>query len=151
MPPASSYPRSWGFVVSELFSVARHARFPKLGSKPGWFKRQSKILPLSDEETSASKGNLNAYVSHLFLFTYIRLTAIYIYIFTNLISTSIHGTRKKQKKPWPGTRDKNISNHRPEEEFFFFFHFILFIYLFSIYLFFFTLFYLFIYFFFIFF
>ena len=41
---------------------------------------------------------------------------IYIYIFTNLISTSIHGTRKKQKKPWPGTRDKNISNHRPEEK-----------------------------------
>ena len=36
------------------------------------------------------------------------------YIFTNLISTSIHGTRKKQKtKPWPGTRDKNISNHHP--------------------------------------
>ena len=44
---------------------------------------------------------------------------IYIYIFTNLISTSIHGTRKKKqkkqnkKKPWPGTRDKSISNHRP--------------------------------------
>ena len=33
------------------------------------------ILPLSPEETSAIEGNLNAYVSHLFLFTYIRLTA----------------------------------------------------------------------------
>ena len=33
------------FVQSELFSVARQARFPKLGSKPGWLKRQSKILP----------------------------------------------------------------------------------------------------------
>ena len=31
------------FVLSELFSVAR---FPKLGSKLGWLKRQSKILPL---------------------------------------------------------------------------------------------------------
>ena len=31
-----------------------------------------------------------------------------IYIFTNLISTSIHGTRKKKR-----TRDKSISNHRP--------------------------------------
>ena len=41
---------------------------------------------------------------------------IYIYIFTNLISTSIHGTRKKQKKPWPGTREKSISNHRPGEK-----------------------------------
>ena len=56
------------FVLSELFSVARQARFTKLGSKPGWLKCQSKILPLSHEETSASEGNLNAYVSQLFLF-----------------------------------------------------------------------------------
>ena len=41
---------------------------------------------------------------------------IYIYIFTNLISTSIHGTRKKKNKPWPGTRDKNITNHHPGEK-----------------------------------
>ena len=72
------------FVLSELFSVSRQARYPKLGWKPSWLKRQSKILPLSHEETSASEGNLNAYVSHLF--TYIRLTAtessiIYIYIY----------------------------------------------------------------------
>ena len=58
-----------------LFSVARQAKFLKLGSKSCWLKRQSKILPLSHKETSASKGNLNTYVSHLFLFTYIRLTA----------------------------------------------------------------------------
>ena len=63
------------FVLSKLFSVVRQVWFPKLGSKPGWLKRQSKILPLSHEETSASEGNLNAYVSQLFLFTYIRLTA----------------------------------------------------------------------------
>ena len=62
------------YVQSELISVARQARFPKLGSKPGWLKRQSKILPLSHEETSASEGNLNGYESQL-LFTYIRLTA----------------------------------------------------------------------------
>ena len=61
--------------LSELFSVARQARFPKLGSKPGSLKRQSKILPLNHEETNASEGNLNGYVSQLFLFTYIRLTA----------------------------------------------------------------------------
>ena len=41
---------------------------------------------------------------------------IYIYIYSNLISTSIHGTRKKKKKPWPGTREKSISNHRPGEK-----------------------------------
>ena len=63
------------FVLSELFSVARQARFPKLGLKPGWRKHQSKILPLNHEKTSASEGNFNAYVSHLFLFTYIHLTA----------------------------------------------------------------------------
>ena len=54
------------FVLSELFSVARQVRFPKLGSKPGRLKRQSKILPLSHEQTCANKGNLNAYVSQLF-------------------------------------------------------------------------------------
>ena len=63
------------FVLSELISVARQARFPKLGSKPGWLKRQSKILPLSQEETSASEGNLNGYESQLLLFTNIHLTA----------------------------------------------------------------------------
>ena len=63
------------FVQSEVFSVVTQARFSKLESKPGWLK----ILPLSNEETSASEGILNAYVSHLFLFTYIRL----IYIFMN--------------------------------------------------------------------
>ena len=63
------------FVLSELFSEARQARFPKLGSKPGWLKSLSKILLLSHKETSANEGNLNAYVSHLFLFTYIQLTA----------------------------------------------------------------------------
>ena len=40
---------------------------------------------------------------------------IYIYIFTNLLSASIHGYQKKNKKT-PGTRDKNISNHRLGEK-----------------------------------
>ena len=67
-------------ILLELFSVARQARFLKLGLKPGWLKRQSKIVPLSHEETSASEGNLNAYLSQLFLFTYIRLMATEISI-----------------------------------------------------------------------
>ena len=62
------------FVLSELISAARQARFPKLGSKPGWLKRQSKILPLSHKETSTSERNLNGYESQLLLFRYIRLT-----------------------------------------------------------------------------
>ena len=40
------------FVLSELISVATQARFSKLGLKPDWLKCQSKILPLSHEETS---------------------------------------------------------------------------------------------------
>ena len=63
------------FVLSELISVARQARFLNLGSKPCWLKHQSKILPLSHEETSTSKVNLNGYESQLLLLTYIRLTA----------------------------------------------------------------------------
>ena len=63
------------FVLSELSSVAWWARFPKLGSKPGWLKCQSKILPLSYDEASASEVNLNSYESQLLLFTYFRLTA----------------------------------------------------------------------------
>ena len=60
-------------VIHRLFhsiSVAIQARFSKLGSKPGWLKYQSKILPLSHEETNASERNLNAYVSHLFFFCF---------------------------------------------------------------------------------
>ena len=60
------HPQTDCFIVSQHFSVARQAKFPNLGLKPGWLKCQSKILPLSHEETSASEGNLNAYVSHLF-------------------------------------------------------------------------------------
>ena len=63
------------FILSELISVAKQARFPKLGSKPGWLKRQSKILPLSHEEATASQVNLNVYESQLLLFTYICITA----------------------------------------------------------------------------
>ena len=62
------------FVLSELISVARQARFTKLGSKPGLRKRQSKILPLSHEEASASEVILNGYESQLLLLTYFRLT-----------------------------------------------------------------------------
>ena len=60
------HPQTDCFVVSHLFSVARQTRFLKLGSKQGRLKRQSKILTLSHEEISASKGSLNAYVSNLF-------------------------------------------------------------------------------------
>ena len=55
------------FVLSELISVARQARFPKLGSKPGWLKRQSKILPLN----------------------------IYIYIYTKIFKQTTEGGYKQ--------------------------------------------------------
>ena len=80
------------FVLSELISVVRQARFRELGSKPGWLKRQSKILPLSHKETNASGGNLNGYESQLLLFIYIRLYIyiyIYIYIYCEILGIRI--------------------------------------------------------------
>ena len=41
---------------------------------------------------------------------------IYIYIFTKSNIYQYSRYQKKTKKPWPGTRDENISNHRPEEK-----------------------------------
>ena len=41
---------------------------------------------------------------------------IYIYIYTNLLSTSIHGYQGKKRNNPPGTRDKNFSNHCPGEK-----------------------------------
>ena len=61
---------------------------------------------------------LNIYIYvHIYLSIYLYIYIyIYIYIFTNLLSTSIHSYQKKKKKKKPsGTRDKNISNHRPGE------------------------------------
>ena len=58
-----NYRKHLVYIVSQFFSVAR---LPKLGSKPGWLKSQSKMLPLSYEETRTSEENLNTYVSHLF-------------------------------------------------------------------------------------
>ena len=55
------------FVLSELISVSRQARFPKLGSKPGWLKRQSKILPQTKQSVCR------------WLYIY-----IYIHIYTHL-------------------------------------------------------------------
>ena len=61
--------------------------------------------------------NKYIYIYVLNAHTY-TLIYIYIYIFTNLLSTSIHGyqEKRKKKKTLPGTRDKNISNHRPGEK-----------------------------------
>ena len=78
------------FVLSEHISVARRARFPKLGSKPGWLKRQSKILPLNHEE--ASEVNLNGYKSQLLLFTYFRLTATESSIHTKSLAYSLESS-----------------------------------------------------------
>ena len=81
------------FVLSELICVARRARFLKLGSKPGGLKRQSKILPLSHEETSTSEGNLNGYESQLLLFAYFRLTATDCSIHTKSLAYTLMVTQ----------------------------------------------------------
>ena len=48
------------------------------------------------------------YVAHVFVVIIYIYIYIYIYIFTNELSTSIHGTRKKQKTPVQ-EQEKNIS------------------------------------------
>ena len=63
-------------VLSELFSVARQARFSKLGSKPGWLKRQSKILRLSHEENSTRPGKLYLCITFVFC-------CFFLHIFTS--------------------------------------------------------------------
>ncbi len=79
--------RQISFVLSELISVARRARFPNMGLKPGWLKRQSKILPLSHEM------NLNGYESQLLLFTYFRLTATESLIYTKSLAYTLMATQ----------------------------------------------------------
>ena len=80
-------------VLSELISVDRWVRFPKLGSKPGWLKRQSKIQPLSHEKASPSDVNLNGYESQLLLFTYFRLTATESSIHTKSLAYTLIATQ----------------------------------------------------------
>ena len=67
------HPHADCFVVSQVFSVAKHARFPKLGSNPGCLKRQSKILPRGNQRKQMKFKRL---CITFVLFTYISLTAI---------------------------------------------------------------------------
>ena len=58
------------FVLSELISVAWHTKFPKLGSKSSWLKRQSKTLSLSPDETSSREVN----------FKWLWITIVIVYV-----------------------------------------------------------------------
>ena len=51
-----SHPQTDCFVVSQLFSVARHVRHFKLGLKPAQFYVRLKIVPLSPQSTYVSTG-----------------------------------------------------------------------------------------------
>ena len=100
LPPLSLYiyiyiviHRQICFVLSELISVARRARFPKLGTIPGWLKRQSKILPLSHDEACDSEVILNGYESQLLLFAYIRLTATQSSIHAKSLAYTVMATQ----------------------------------------------------------
>ena len=43
-------------------------------------------------------------------------THIYMYIYLLINYLPVFTVPEKNKKPWPGTREKNISNHGPEEK-----------------------------------
>ena len=57
------HPRTDCFVVSQLFSVARHVGCLKLGSKPTQLYVRFSILPLSQQSTYASSGIIRHYVA----------------------------------------------------------------------------------------
>ena len=63
-----------------------------------------------------AEGLVNSIYIYIYIYILYIYIYIYIYIFTNQISTSIHGTRKKQKNPGQEQEKKNISNHGPEEK-----------------------------------
>ena len=54
------------FVVSQLFSWARHAGFSKMGSKTDWLFRSPENLMHRHKETKRKRRVLNTYVSLLF-------------------------------------------------------------------------------------
>ena len=56
------YPQTYCFVVSQLFSVIRHAGRFKLGSKPTQLYVTLSILPLSPQTTYVSSGIIRHYV-----------------------------------------------------------------------------------------
>ena len=59
------HPQTDCFIVSQLFSVVRHARCIKLGSKPSWLFITQISYPIAIAPQSISEGILSIY-----LFTY---------------------------------------------------------------------------------
>ena len=56
------HPKTDCFVISQLFSMARDARFSKLGSKPGQLYVRLSIIPLSQQANHVSSGIIRHYV-----------------------------------------------------------------------------------------
>ena len=115
----STAPANWENLTLDLYVIMLSVK--QSGIKYHFVVRLTEIAPWTP---GPLPNTLHiwpmAYYIYIYIYIYIYLTYqiyiyiyIYIYIFTNQLSTSIHGTRKKTKNPWPGTREKNISNHGP--------------------------------------
>ena len=77
-------------VVSQLFSVARHAGHFKLGSKPVQLNVRLSILPLIHQETYVNFGNYNVLLAFICLHFTLPdtrvlnlLEELYIFFFTD--------------------------------------------------------------------
>ena len=54
------HPQTDCFIVSQLFSVARHVGHLKLGSKPAQLYVRLNIIPLSQRKNHELKGNISS-------------------------------------------------------------------------------------------
>ena len=67
------HPQTDCFVVSQLFSVARHVRRLKLGSKPAQLYVSLSIRPLGQQAYHHQRGNFKVLSSGVSLFTFYTL------------------------------------------------------------------------------
>ena len=84
------HPQTDCFVVSQLFSVARHAGRFKLGSKPAQLYVRLSILQLSHQVTYVSSGYIYIYV-YIYIYIYIMLSITDTYPVVQIIITWING------------------------------------------------------------
>ena len=105
------HPQIDWFIVSQFFSMVKPTIGFKPKSKPSWLLHQSAILPQSHLQSQYKWRDFLHISFYIWVISYqstqfMRRVYIYIYIFTNQISTSIHGTRKKQTKKKTLARNK---------------------------------------------
>ena len=100
-----SFITCWPFIYGTLNMVEKRLAVSQTPLENHLLKLVWKTHKLSNQEcTSLLSRSFLCEVIYIYIYIYIYLLIYYLPAFT---------VTKKKKKP-PGTRDKNISNHRPE-------------------------------------